>query len=132
MEQSCSFDLKSRLAGRRRGGGVRFGEMERDSLISHGTMFLLQDRLFHCSDKTRVKICTGCGSLLSPRVIIPTTKSGAAAGSGASRFREHHATCVICKRSDVVRDINIPYIFLHLVSQLAAVNIKIKVATKEA
>ena len=49
--------------------------MERDSLISHGSMFLLQDRLFHGSDKTRVKLCTKCGSLLSPRVIIPLNKS---------------------------------------------------------
>lgn len=60
-----------RNTGRRRGGGVRFGEMERDSLLSHGSMFLLQDRLFHGSDKTQVKICTRCGSLLSPRVILP-------------------------------------------------------------
>jgi DNA-directed RNA polymerase I subunit RPA2 len=42
------------VKGRRKGGGVRFGEMERDALVSHGAAFLLQDRLFRCSDQSQV------------------------------------------------------------------------------
>lgn len=45
------------LKGRKRGGVVRFGEMERDALIAHGTSLLLQDRLMHCSDKSVSLIC---------------------------------------------------------------------------
>lgn len=45
------------MKGRKRGGGGRVGEMERDALISHGTPFLMQDRFMDCSDKSTVSIC---------------------------------------------------------------------------
>jgi len=44
------------VKGRKRGGGGRVGEMERDALISHGTPFLMQDRFMDCSDKSTVSI----------------------------------------------------------------------------
>lgn len=44
------------MKGRKRGGGGRVGEMERDALISHGTPFLMQDRFMDCSDKSTVSI----------------------------------------------------------------------------
>ncbi|KAK0734012.1 RNA polymerase-like protein [Lasiosphaeria miniovina] len=53
------------IKGRKKGGGVRVGEMERDALIAHGTAFLLQDRLLNCSDYTKSWICRTCGSFLS-------------------------------------------------------------------
>jgi DNA-directed RNA polymerase I subunit RPA2 len=53
------------VKGRKRGGGIRIGEMERDSLVAHGTAFLLQDRLMNCSDYTKSPICRTCGAFLS-------------------------------------------------------------------
>lgn len=53
------------IKGRKKGGGIRVGEMERDALIAHGTAFLLQDRLMNCSDYTKAAICRACGSFLS-------------------------------------------------------------------
>ena len=46
------------IKGHKRAGGIRFGEMERDSLLAHGSSFLLQDRLLNCSDRSFVSRCT--------------------------------------------------------------------------
>jgi DNA-directed RNA polymerase I subunit RPA2 len=113
------------LKGRKRGGGVRFGEMERDALIAHGTSFLLQDRLMHCSDKTVTLICRNCDSLVTPMDKIFVRKADR---NSMVRQRE---TCGLCKRSDTIDIVEIPYIFKLLVSQLCSMNINIKVNFKD-
>lgn len=66
------------VKGRAKGGGIRVGEMERDSLIAHGAAFILQDRLMNCSDRHRAWICRDCGSFLSTQVAVSSSGSGKA------------------------------------------------------
>lgn len=134
------------VKGRKKGGGIRFGEMERDSLLAHGASFLLHDRLFNCSDRHIALVCNKCGSLLSP-ITVPSSASvttlvqkkdgdsattqlidvGASGGDPAKVNRARRAPfCISCNTGDHCYPVPVPYVFRYLVNELAAMNIKIK------
>ena len=69
------------VKGRKAGGGVRFGEMERDALLSHGAAYLLHDRLHLCSDYGVSDVCGRCGSVLTPAALPGVGGGGGGAGA---------------------------------------------------
>lgn len=68
--------------------------MERDSLIAHGTAYLLHDRLVRCSDATLLDMCTSCGSLLSVLNIRVALGNEIARRQPNCRFSNHENTRV--------------------------------------
>jgi DNA-directed RNA polymerase II subunit RPB2 len=51
--------------GRSRNGGLRFGEMEKDAMVSHGASRFTRGRMYDASDKYSVFICKKCGIIAS-------------------------------------------------------------------
>lgn len=100
------------VEGRARDGGLRFGEMERDCMISHGASAFLKERLLDVSDAFRVHICEICG-LMTP---IAKLASG--------QFE-----CRPCRNKTKIAQVVIPYAAKLLFQELAAMNVATRMFT---
>ncbi|KAK2198336.1 bifunctional RNA polymerase [Babesia duncani] len=104
---------KQPVKGRKNHGGIRFGEMERDALIAHGTSALLQDRLMHCSDAHTAFVCPKCGSLLSATI-----------SSIGVNTKDVTSKCKVCNVN--CKLVTIPYVLRYVANELASINVGIK------
>lgn len=95
--------------GRKRGGGVRLGEMERDGILAYGASFMLRDRLFHNSDESFGHACRKCGTMLT----VIRRPSG----------EDTDYVCKGCGTGDHLAVVEIPYVYKLLTNELAACNI---------
>ncbi|XP_042014422.1 DNA-directed RNA polymerase I subunit 2-like [Salvia splendens] len=113
------------IKGRKRGGGVRFGEMERDSLLAHGAAYLLHDRLHKSSDYHIADVCSLCGSILTTSLIQSDQKKvREMIGMRLPSKAPKKVTCVSCKTSKGMETVAMPYVFRYLAAELAGMNIK--------
>ncbi|EAR92467.1 DNA-directed RNA polymerase (macronuclear) [Tetrahymena thermophila SB210] len=87
--------------GRAKDGGLRLGEMERDSLLAFASSNLLIERLMISSDKFSVQVCEKCG------------------------FIQHTNSCKMCQ-TDQVSKVVMPYACKLLFQELLSMNIKPK------
>ncbi|KFD50947.1 hypothetical protein M514_08129 [Trichuris suis] len=121
---------KQPVQGRKKGGGIRFGEMERDSVISHGASFLLQDRLFNCSDKDYAYLCKKCGSLISLSQRKADQQPCHPRGMVFQNDSFKNRVCASCKTGDHLRFVAIPAVLRYLIAELSSVNIGMRFQLK--
>ena len=92
--------------GRARNGGLRFGEMERDCMISHGAALFLKERLVDVSDKYRIHVCKNCGLIAQ------------------SDLNSQKFMCRLCNATDSdIAQVYIPYACKLLFQELLALHI---------
>ncbi|BAB02021.1 DNA-dependent RNA polymerase II [Arabidopsis thaliana] len=107
------------VADRKRFGGIRFGEMERDCLIAHGASANLHERLFTLSDSSQMHICRKCKTYAN--VIERTPSSG-------RKIRGPY--CRVCASSDHVVRVYVPYGAKLLCQELFSMGITLNFDTK--
>ena len=97
--------------GRSRDGGLRFGEMERDGMISHGAARFTRGRMYDASDKYQVYVCKSCGLIASYN----------------DQLHIHH--CRTCDNRADFAYVEIPYACKLLFQELITMNVVPRVMT---
>ncbi len=92
--------------GRAREGGLRFGEMERDTLIGHGAAALLRERMLESSDRTIIYVCSECGFI------------------GWYNARRNRYECPIHGDKATLYPVVVPYAFKLLIQEFMSMGIK--------
>ena len=104
---------KQPTEGRARGGGLRFGEMERDCIIAYGASMILKDRLLDESDKTDIFVCERCGLVAYHDI----------------KQRKFH--CRICENKGKVSSVSVAYAFKLLLQEMSSLAIAPRLLIKE-
>ena len=98
--------------GRSRDGGLRFGEMERDAMVSHGASRFTRGRMYDASDKYAVHTCNKCGHIAAYN----------------DKMHIHH--CKMCDNRSDFSYVEIPYACKLLFQELNTMNIAPRIITE--
>ena len=125
---------KQPVSGRANDGGLRIGEMERDSIIGHGINDFLRESMMERGDKYQMVVCNTTGTLavynkacdlfMSPMADGPLRFFKSESGKG-------YALDTMTKYGRRFSIVSVPYSLKLLMQELAAINIQLRVITED-
>jgi DNA-directed RNA polymerase II subunit RPB2 len=122
------------VSGRANDGGLRIGEMERDSVIGHGISNFLQESMMERGDKYQIAVCNQSGMIaiynqekdlfMSPAIDGPFKFTTAPDGNSLylndiTRFGRSFSI------------VSIPYTFKLLMQELQTINMQMRIITED-
>lgn len=125
---------KQPVSGRANDGGLRIGEMERDSVIGHGINEFLRESMMERGDKYQMVVCNTTGTLaiynpardlfMSPMADGPLRFFRSETGAG-------YALDTMTKYGRRFSVVSVPYSLKLLMQELAAINIQLRIITED-
>jgi len=125
---------KQPVSGRANDGGLRIGEMERDTVISHGLNEFLKESMMERADKYHLAICNHSGMIsiynphkklfMSPMVDGPIQYKGSLENDN---MRLEHIT----KYGRSFSIVSVPYSFKLLLQELQTMNVQLRIITED-
>jgi len=121
------------VSGRANDGGLRIGEMERDSVASHGISNFLQESMMERSDKYKLAVCNNSGmiAIYNPNnnlFISPMC-------DGPIKFTENVDNNMnienITKYGRSFSIVQVPYSLKLLIQELMAINVQMRIITED-
>ena len=97
--------------GRSKDGGLRFGEMERDCMCSHGASRFTKGRIYDASDAFSVHVCKKCGMIAS------------------YNDEKHIHLCKMCENRTEFDYVELPYACKLMFQELMTMNIAPRIMT---
>ncbi len=125
---------KQPVSGRANDGGLRIGEMERDSVIAHGISNFLTESMMERGDKYHIAICNNTGMLAicnpAKNLFMSPMADGPIKYVGSLDGKEIHIENVT-KYGRSFSVVSVPYSMKLLIQELQTINVQMRIITED-
>ena len=119
------------VQGRANDGGLRIGEMERDSVMSHGMTHFLTESFLKRADEYYMAVCNKTGMIAVYNEELDLFYSPSADGPGSFGETDGKPIRQISRFGRSFSVIRVPFSFKQLIQELQVINVQMRIITDD-